>query len=86
MWRPTCFHLGSQDGLWSERQQADDVAHRAVGLFSKAFSQLQGIVSGKASEKNKITVQLEICGPGLNTASAQETSSPPLRNILLTAL
>lgn len=35
---PTCFNLGVQDGLWSERQQADDVANGAVGLFGKVFS------------------------------------------------
>lgn len=60
LWRPTCFHLGSQDSLWSERQQADDVAYRAVGLFSKVFSQLQGIVSGKETQTNKFTVRLEV--------------------------
>ncbi len=75
LWRPTCFHLGSQDSLWSERQQADDVAHRAVGMFSKVFSQLQGIVSGKETEKNKITVQpQDVCKHAGDTPTKFEYS------------
>lgn len=48
---PTCFYLGSQDSLWRERQQADEVAHRAVGLFSEAFPKLEGVMSRKQSER-----------------------------------
>lgn len=50
--RPTCFYLGSQDGLRRERQQADEVAHRAVGLFSEAFPELEGVVSGESRVKD----------------------------------
>lgn len=54
--RPTCFHLGSQDSLRSERQQTDNVVDRAVGLLSKIFSQLQGIVSVEKKMENATAV------------------------------
>lgn len=53
---PTCFYLGSQDGLRRERQQADEVAHRAVGLFSEAFPKLEGVVSSEQSERWKTQI------------------------------
>lgn len=53
LWRFTCFHLGGQHGLRGERQQADDVAHGAVGLFSEVSSQFQGVVSGNETQEYK---------------------------------
>lgn len=78
LWHPTCFYLCIQDGLGTERQQADEVAHRAVGLLSKVFPQLQCIVTGNKLQKIKIKLQLEGCQrpAGLNATTAPKDIKP----------
>lgn len=40
--------------MWTERQQADDVVHGAIGLFGKVLPQFQGVVSGKEKETENV--------------------------------